>query len=270
MTYTDEKLISELQRFYDENGRVPVQLDMQLKYGYPSFTTYINHFKPFNSALEIIGFEINNKHQTGTLDGTETCSYCGLRADEIIGFEHWHYVNDIRYCKKHGNSGSKGNPDYVKGELDINSSVGRGRVGEILVVKTLGIGKEHDYNRISCGYSFDLYNEEFGRIDVKTSLLSFDNRSRWKFNFQDKSEIKTYICIGLSLDRKFVQHVWIVPNKGKIRNLITFTVYDTYRSLSNRRKWEVDANRYDYKWQTMKLDNCKIMVDKNKPEIIHT
>ena len=195
------------------------------------------------------------------LDGTETCSYCGRRADEIPNFRQWRLHDYRRYCEQHGANGLR---DYVKGNLDINSKVGCGRSGEILVIKTLGIGKEHDCNRISCGHKFDLYHKDYSKIDVKTSLLSNSKNSHWKFNLFAKKEVDTYICVGLSFDRNIVEHVWIVPNEGEIRNLNGLVIYNAHVSLSGRSKWEVVVKPYNDMWQTMKLDNCKIMVDKNK------
>ena len=265
--YDEEFLISELQRFYNENKRVPIAEDMNPNYGYPSYKTYQRHFKTWNNALEAAGFEINMKQHVETLDGTEVCSYCGKRADEILGFKTWVYPNGKRYCIKHGNSGGKGIPDYVLGNLDINSPKGLGRAGEILVVKVLNIGKEHDCNRESCHAPIDLYHKKYGWLEVKTSLYSYDYTC-WHFNFDPEKDIDTYICIGLSSDRKIVEHVWIVPNTDEIRNQISISITNSYYGLNQRKRWEINAKPYNDMWQSMKLDSCKIMVDKNKGNYI--
>jgi len=246
-----QKLISELQRFYKENNKVPRQIDMQVKFGYPSYGMYVNHFGSWNKALIEAGLKINQKHQIGTLNGTETCSYCGKRADEIQGFDHWLYPNDIRYCIRHGNSKTGGTPDYVIGNLDINSTVGRGRLGEIIVSKTLGINKEHDCNIINgCNSNIDLYKEEYGKIDVKTSLLNY-KYNNWTFSFKAKKEANTYVCIGLVLDKKYIEHVWVVPNEGEIKNTVGITIRNLQNSLSNRKHWEVNAKIYNDAWKEM-------------------
>ena len=257
--YTDEELISELHRFYDENGRVPTKLDMTNKNGYPHHNNYINYFKTWNNALETAGYKPNRIQHNPILDGTETCSYCGKRADEILNFKGWCYPNGIRYCRKHG-QGS----DYVIGNLNINSSVGLGRAGEILVIKTLSIEKENDCNRISCHYKFDLIHEKYGKIDVKTSLLNDNGYNNWQFSFDPEKNPNNYICIGLSSYRKNVKHVWIVPNEDEIKDLQIFGVKNSHRGLLKRKHLEVNSKQYDNMWKTMKLDNCKIMVDKNK------
>jgi len=261
--YTKEFLISELHRFVAENGRVPTQLDMQAIFGYPSAQAYRSHFGSHNEALEIAGLEINQYHYYPKLDRTETCFHCNKRADEILRFIGWVYLDGVRYCHKHGNSGTGGLPDYVKGELDINSEVGLGRAGEICVIKTLEIGKEYDCNRLSCKYSIDMYNEEFGKIDVKTCLLSEGYQKRWYFKFPNKPEIKTFICLGLSSDRSDVKYVWIIPNNTNKRSL---SVTNSFDSLFENKHYVVDNKPYNDTWKNMKLDDCKIMVDKNKKE----
>lgn len=263
--YTKDELISELQRFYIQNGRVPTFKDMQGKFGYPSNSSYVRQFKTWNNSLEAANLPLN-QYQNHWPDGTETCSYCGCTIEET---SRWFYVDNKRYCMKHGNSGKGGLPDYAIGNLDINSTTGLGRTGEILVVKTLEIGKEHDYNRISCGYEIDIYHDKYGKIDVKTALFSSKN-NRWGFLFDAKKVVDTYICIGLSLDRKKVEHVWIIPNEDEIRNLQTLNVTNSYRGLYNRKHWEINTKPYNDMWQTMKLDSCKIMVDKNKDSYTET
>jgi len=259
--FTDEFLISELERFVSEEGFVPTQECMKSKLGYPSSSSYKSHFKTWNNALEIANFEVNKKHQIGILDGTEVCSYCHKRADEIPNFKSWLYHDGVRYCSKHGKSGKGGKPHYVVGNLDINSPKGLGRAGEILVVKALKIGNEFDCNRESCHSSIDMYNEEYGKIDVKTGLFNYQY-NRWNFTFNAKKVAKTYICLGMSFDRSSIEHIWIVSNEGEIRNLTTFTIKNTRRSLLNRNKWEVDLKQYDETWREMIInyqnDECKI------------
>lgn len=261
MKYTDEKLISELHRFVAENGRVSIAPEMTPKNGYPAAGAYVNHFGSWNKALKFVNFELNKKHHMGILIGNESCSYCGKRADEISSFKAWRYDREgNRFCDKHG---KEGKPDYVTGNLDINSPPGRGRSGEILVAKTLKIANEFDCNRISCGYKFDLIHDKYEKIDVKISVFNYIH-NMWSFRFNAKKVANTYICVGLSNNKKDVKHVWIIPNIGKILNLQAFNVRDTFSSLSNRSKWEVDCKPYDKTWKSMSLDNCKIMVDKSK------
>lgn len=264
MIYTKEFLISELHRFYDETNRVPVAADMNIKNNYPSAGAYVRYFDSWNNALITAGFEINKRNNR--LDGTETCFYCGKRADEIPNFTSWYYYDGIRYCVQHGGGGLR---DYVMGMLDINSAKGLGRAGEILVAKTLKIPEEYDCNRKSCHAPTDMYHENYGKIDVKTSLLSVVSNN-WKFTFNPEKDPNTYICIGLSLTRSIVKHVWILPNEGKVKNLQLFGVRNSYKGLENRKRWEVDIKPYNDTWKSMKLNNCKIMVDKSKEDYVES
>lgn len=61
--YTDEFLISELQRFHEENGRSPTATEMRIKNGYPPATAYYTYFGSFTNALKCANLEIN--HATG-------------------------------------------------------------------------------------------------------------------------------------------------------------------------------------------------------------
>ena len=191
--------------------------------------------------------------------GLETCCKCGCNREQTLQWYTKGLPKGQVICK---NCYKKAQSDYMKGNLNINSSTGRGRSGEILVVKVLNIGKEHDCNRITCGYKVDLIHKEYGKIDVKTVKLIYEYNN-WSFKFNAKKEAHTYICIGLNSEGKNVEHVWVVPNKDYIRDLTTLTVYDTHRSLFNRKHYEVDVKPYNNMWKTMKLDNCKIMTNKN-------
>ena len=57
--YTKKFLISELQRFIEKNGKNPKQINMQIKFGYPSYATYRDQFGSWNDALTAAGLEVN-------------------------------------------------------------------------------------------------------------------------------------------------------------------------------------------------------------------
>ena len=255
--YTDEELISELCRFVEEEGFIPNTYILTTKRGYIPYQSYVARYGSLDNALKIAGLPLNQYHNDSNLNGSEVCCCCGKRADEISGFRSWLYDNGFRYCEKH-----RRGPDYIKGTLDVNSATARGRIGEILIAKVLNIGKEHDCNRISYHYKFDLIHEKYGKIDVKTSC-SYNN-CYWSFVFKKKQEADTYICIGFSSNRKNVEHVWIVPNVGKIKDLTSFNINCKNASLLNNSKWEVNVRSYNYVYNSMSLDNCKMMVDKSK------
>ena len=114
MTYTKEFLISELQRFHRENGRVPRRIDMQPKFGYPSYQAYTTHFITFNNGLEAAKLKVNQIRYK--LNGTEICVYCEKRTNEILGHAGWYYYDNIRYYNKCGRLSRI--YDCKKGKLD--------------------------------------------------------------------------------------------------------------------------------------------------------
>lgn len=64
MMYSDEFLLAELRRFYDENGRSPHIRDMNGADGYPSAPTYRSRFGSFNQAITLVGLTANTVHST--------------------------------------------------------------------------------------------------------------------------------------------------------------------------------------------------------------
>jgi len=62
--YTEEFLLSELRRFYEENGRSPTQKDLQKNdIEYPRAHIYYKRFKGLNNALQLAELPINLVHQ---------------------------------------------------------------------------------------------------------------------------------------------------------------------------------------------------------------
>lgn len=55
--YKPDFLISELHRFVDEFGRIPITIDFENLEGYPSRKSFSNHFGSFNNALKAAGIE---------------------------------------------------------------------------------------------------------------------------------------------------------------------------------------------------------------------
>ena len=61
--YTEEFLLSELRRFYEENGRSPTAPDMRIKKSFPPATAYYKYFGSFTNALICANLKVN--HLTG-------------------------------------------------------------------------------------------------------------------------------------------------------------------------------------------------------------
>ncbi len=253
MTYNKEFLIEELHRFYNENGRVPVGADLTTESGYPTIGTYQYYFKTFNKALEIAELKFNR--HTSILDGTEVCSYCGKRADEIPRFRTWLYPNGKRYCEQHGYSGRGGLPDYVKKELNPKCTIGKAIVSQRVVANVLGLDLKDDCNcSISHTYPYDLYHKDkYKYINVKDSKLYYRKKQNpyWRFNLTQAIIPKTYICLGYDNDRKNILHVWI---SDRLSDLVLdeeleykqfLTITNKQKGLKKAEPWEIDAKPYD-------------------------
>lgn len=251
MTYTDEELISELHRFYDENDKVPTQLDMTTKNGYPSYGTYVGHFGTFNNVLRLVGFEVNTTHEKRI--GLETCCKCN---NYLKQNQHYYtkglLEGEVMCHSCYGKSMS----DYKNGKLNKESTIGKATISEQVIKNVLNLEERHDCN-FACGFKHpvDLYHKEkYKYINVKDSKLhcSITQSSHWKFNLSQKVIPDTYIMVGFDEDRKNISHVWITDaiddltyNEKKGRPLSSKTITNVYESLTKARAWEVDSKPYN-------------------------
>lgn len=251
MTHTDEFLIEELQRFYRENNRVPIACEMSAKQGYPAMCVYQSHFGSWNKGLIAAKLEINTQGHIGTLDGTETCSYCGCYIEEA---KKWCYdENNVRYCMKHGQHGK---PSYVRKQVDPKSIFGKIIVSQRVVANVLNLEMRNDCNcSISHTYPFDLYDKnKYNYINVKDSKLycNLKRNPYWFFTFANKITPDTYILVGFDEERKNILKIWITNAiddlvfNDKTETLLTSkTIYNTFYSLKKAKPWEVDAKPYN-------------------------
>lgn len=254
-SYSKQKLISELQRFYNGNGRVPTQLDMQVKFGYPSAGAYRKPFGTFNSALKIANLDLNQYHNCWQ-DGTETCDNCGKQKNKST---KWAYVDGKRLChicRKRNES------SYKKGVLSAESTCGFAFRAQRLVIKYLKLDDEYDCN-LSDGFSssFDIYDKnKYGKIDVKAATLQKDGR--WRFNFYNKENPDTYILIAFDSNRSEIIYVWLIhPNDEPIKNRCAITIKLGFNtpSLEKMYKYLFDYKSFNEIWQNMSLVNCEYL-----------
>jgi len=252
--YKKEFLISELQRFKNENNRIPKTIDMQGKFGYPSYVTYIEHFGSWNNVLMKVFAKINRTHFKIT--GEETCDKCGN-----LKKHQWRYKNGQRLCFN-----CYYIRDYMNGNLDPNSKVGFGFIGQRIVAKTLGLDLEHDCNcSQGFGSEYDLYDvNKYKYINVKASTLGNDNA--WHFTLKNKYIPDTYIMLGFSSDKSDIEHVWITKSTDKLiydnKNSIykiSITIRNTDYSLKRAESWEVDCKSYNDAYHNMSLENCSVL-----------
>lgn len=254
-SYNKQELISELHRFYNENNRVPTQLDMQVKFGYPSAGAYRKPFGTFNKTLKIANLPLNQYHDCWQ-DGTEICDCCGKLKNKNTT---WSYVNEKRLC----NICRKRNESlYKKGDLSAESTSGFAFRAQRLVIKYLKLDDKYDCN-ISNGFSssFDIYDKDkYGKIEVKAATLQRDNR--WRFNFYNKEKPDTYILIAFNSSRSEIVYVWIIhPNDEPIKNRCTITIKSGFNtpSLEKMSKYLFDYITFNKIWKNMSLINCEYL-----------
>jgi hypothetical protein len=89
-TYTDEYLISELNRFVVEYGHHPTWSEMESAYGYPDPKTYQNRFGSWSDAKEIAGL---SRYTVGNYMNTP-CSIC--KTEDSVG--DWYKYDDDFIC----------------------------------------------------------------------------------------------------------------------------------------------------------------------------
>lgn len=255
MTYNKEFLISELQRFVEENGRNPRQIDIQIKFGYPAAGNYRNYFGSWNNALLEAGFNINRKRDR--LNGTEICDNCGQLKEN-----QWYYKDNQRLCKScYCNSKT----DYMNKSLDPNSETGFAFVSQRVVAETLGLDLKYDCNcSIGFGSEYDLLDKTYKYINVKAAILQKDNA--WHFNLKNKYTPDTYIMLGFANDKSNILYVWITEPEDdltfdekncKIKQGISIT--NSERGLKRAKSWEVDVEPYNYAYHNMSLKNCSVL-----------
>jgi hypothetical protein len=116
-------------------------------------------------------------------------------------------------------------------------------IGYRLVSEVLNVEYKKVESKLKKGYYY-LYNKEFKNIMAKAYIFNV-KKNKWFFRLNRKQEADTYICIGLSFDRKNVEHVWIIPNINETKNLSSLIVHNTQDSLSEYNKYEVDSKPYN-------------------------
>jgi hypothetical protein len=90
--YTKEDLISEMHRFYELYGHIPIYDEMYSDPDFPSVGTFVNAFGSWNNALIETGYDVNRHNDS--LTGNELCSICGATSSN----NSWRFYNNQRIC----------------------------------------------------------------------------------------------------------------------------------------------------------------------------
>lgn len=238
--YTDEFLISELQRFVSENDRVPKFGDMLVKNGYPSTFAYINHFKTWNKALETADLSLNGVHETRT--GLETCCVCGC--NKIQG-KQWHAKGLSKGKVMCSSCNANIKSDYMNGNLNKESSTGKGFISQRIIAKFLNLELKNDCNCTKgFNYGVDLYdNEKYKYIDSKSSKLHnyLSKNSFWSFKLNEKRIPDVYMMLGWDKNRKNILKGWSIDSKNDLVNgKNSITIKNNIKGLKKWSNYEIN------------------------------
>ena len=173
------------------------------------------------------------------------------------------WLNEYKNSKKISSFESL---DYEIGNLNPDSKIGFGFIGQRVVAKIFKLKLEQDCNcSINFGAPYNLYDEKkYGKINVKSTILN--NKNYWQFNLKNKEIPDTYILLGFSPDKSDVLHVWIAKYsdellfdslKNKTKNTISIT--NSERGLTRAAPWEIDAKSFNDAYRSMSLDNCSVL-----------
>ena len=246
--YNEDELINKLYEFVETYGRVPVRRDMRLE-GYPSHTTYVNYFGSWNNALKVAGLSINK--QSRNLTGTELCAMCDSPTTS-----NWYKIDDIYICSKCARS----NRGYFRGNLDPTSTSGLGIIGEYIIHKTLNDSVWYNNDITNFNYKYDIYDNNYGFIDVKTSSLIHNHK--WEFNLKFAHKVQLnclpdyYFLIGFDKDKKAILHIFAVPTDAeliKYRQVLSVANSNKSVIFNMIKKYEIDPTPYNNIYKNMKL-----------------
>lgn len=244
---TKEFLISDLQRFYEENGHIPTAKEINKANGYFTERCYSNHFGTWNNALKETGFKIKYIRNG-------VYSECFICRSKTKNGKNWHYDEERNLlCEKCYNSMKiRKDIKYKKGELYYKLTTSKGLIGELIVQKVLNIPKNHNFN-LEKGFCqpHDLFHKNYGNIDVK-----FRKRlgNTWSFNFKTINIPDTYIILGFSKDIKIIEHVWTIPHELKKDYTTSFSL-----NKNDYKMYEIDVSLFNEVYQCMSIENCEYL-----------
>lgn len=270
-------MLNYVKDFYHKNRRVPTCKDFDKNSEYPSFITYQKRFGSWENALLLTGIYIEKNEKDYIDDNKIRCvveddlldilSYADIK--NIIRMERERKYN-IQYekqykrqlNKQHNIKYNRKYTDCRNGNLDPNSSLGKGYITEILVAKFLGIKTCFDLTNNFSYPKYDMFeHEDWGLINVKGStLMRKGNGSYQYFSIRKNTRPDFFFCIGYDENRKHVKSIHIIPNECYVSTLHTICI-----PYSDNSKWDIFKEREDEvkKWDdlfhTLKLENCPVL-----------
>lgn len=249
--HSKEYLIKILQIFHEEHGRSPKYDEMKVSNGYPSKAKFTKKFGSWNNALKEAGLEIN--HLMHKLDGTETCFHCGCKKKD-----HWCYEDEVRYCRS-----CYDKYDYKYGNLDPNTNVATGFIGEKIVLKTLD-SEIHCNCKKSFNHSVDIYDKHvYGKIDVKSAVLREEEERKngiWGFKLNQVEIPDYYFVLAFTPYYQDIKHVWVIPSEAEIlQGKQKIGITNSKIGLSRFKQYEVSPLTFNETYHSMDIENCPVI-----------
>lgn len=189
------------------------------------------------------------------------CYICGNNKTKLRprGTPYWtHYRNDngeliedkfVCYRCQHKiyrelpdsyNEANKLVKDWRTGNLDIDSSAGKGFISETIVVSITG-SSNMNINMNDFRWPYDLEHNYYKRINVKGYVPYY---GMWIYQTNGKENFDTYFLLGYDENRKNIETVHIVPNKDWVFNLSKITIVRNSSKISKYDLFRIDAKPY--------------------------
>ena len=113
---------------------------------------------------------------------------------------------------------------------------------------------------------YDLYDEEFGKINVKSSkrTVVYNKQRRqylcWSFNLRCLEKPDIFICLAYNENRTKIIKVWNIPeNSDIVKNKKQLTVYDTITGTEKLNHFNVSVNNFNIALNAINWNECNVL-----------
>lgn len=244
--YADNELLEYLRQFYEENGRVPEQLDFN-NLIYPTYKTYQFRFGSWNSAIEIAGLW-NKRAKKIKYTNNELLEYLKqfyedngrIPTMENDFTNNPEYPGHSIYCERFGNWS---NVLKLVG-LDVESIVRKGivetnqqkaRLFE-LYIREHFIEESIDLSGKNCTSCIDGICPKGQTYDAKSTALFRD--LYWSFYLN--KIVDYYYLGGFDKDFRKLLYVWIIPGDFTEKTRLYIGIRPNYRyNIENMKEHEI-------------------------------
>lgn len=284
--YTDNELLERMKRFYEENGRIPMQTDFANNPNYPHYATYRIRFGSWDKSLDLAGLWEKRHNETNT------CDRCGKSFEKVKPVREydkegrWTGKWDCVSCYEMYDPNSTSNTIRLMtncrtGYPNSECATAEGDLNIELVCEL--------YEYIDLNKKYDKYNNEIDCQDPKTGLfyevkgkLYSSTYRRWDFSNLGRGWQKIYediILVCKSKDGNSIERMYRIPfneiynsDTGEGRTIIS--IYNDPRDSRGNPKtsWYEQYRITDE--ETIRKANeilKKIIKDKRqREELIHT